>query len=101
MTVREEALRQWVRSGVHVADDGEPVTLRERCHVGRGELYVDGLEDARRPRRPMVSEHRSGAGADGVGARVGEHADALEAFDDAVTRGEHWGRASPSQIGTS
>ena len=32
-------------------------------------------------------------------AAVGKHAAAIEAFDDAVKRGEKWGGASPSQIG--
>ena len=32
-------------------------------------------------------------------AAAGKHAAALEAFDDAVKRGEKWGGASPSQIG--
>lgn len=32
-------------------------------------------------------------------AAAGKHAAALEAFDDAVARGQKWGGASPSQIG--
>ena len=74
MTVREQALHQRIRTGMHVTDDRLILAPRDRGDIVRRHLHVDRLKHAGTPARPVIREGHGGAITDGPRVRIGEHA---------------------------
>ena len=74
VTVREQALHQRIRTGMHVTDDRLIFAPRDRGDIVRRHLHVDRLKHAGTPARPVIREGHGGAITDGPRVRIGEQA---------------------------